>query len=298
MKTICFVRHASTEKKKGKADYTRTLSKRGEQEARTLAFNIKKESTLNFSKIISSPAIRAFETALIFAEKLGLGEDKIEFKDSLYNMDASHVFTEAIHSLDETHDNVLIIGHNPSIENTAKVLIEGFNHNLYTSSALGVAFDVVSWTKIAKNSGKFLFYKFNRFNPNLSRLDKMIALSMKNEIYSKIETSLKDIETNLLSADINEGEYESEKIADKVFQKTQIITIRSLAVLDEEIEKYEQNKKEKVKSKIQELDGILNEFNNKMQMKNNKKIVEIEMKKNKLLGISPSPVNELPEISN
>jgi phosphohistidine phosphatase len=295
MKTICLVRHASSEKKNGKNDYTRTLNKRGEQDAKTLVLNIKKEPDHNFTKIITSPAIRAFETALIFADNLGLSEDKIEFKESLYNLNSQHLLLEAINSIDDSYENVLIIGHNPSIENTAKFLVEGFDHNMYTSSAMSIGFDIESWKKITKNSGKFLFYKFNRFNPNLSSLDTMIALSMKNEIYSKIESSLKDIESDLLSADIDDGEYQSEKIADKVFQKTEIITIRSLSVLDAEIARYEQNKIEKVKSKIQELDTILNDFNIKIQAKQSNKIAKIEKKKNKLLGKSAEPKSVSPD---
>lgn len=282
MKTICFVRHANS-KKNGTTDYTRTLNKSGAQEAKTLAKNLKKEFGQHFDIIISSPAIRAFETSLIFADKLGLGEEKIELKEALYNLDMDQNFIDTINSLDNSLNNILIIGHNPSIENTAKFLNHEFIHTFYTSSALYIEIDVNSWKQVTADSGKFIFYKFNRFNPDLSRLDKIIASSIKNEIYSKIENSLKEIETNLLSADLNGGEYESEKLADKIYQKTDIITIRSLSVLNDEIKKYENIKRMKVEKKIQELDQILNKYNADINEKNNKKISEIENKKRKLL---------------
>lgn len=293
MKTLCLVRHASSDKE-AKTDYTRTLNRRGSQDAKSLAMNLKKETGLRFDKIVSSPAIRSFETALIFLDKLAMGEEKIDLKDTLYNLDPGFTLMEVINSIDDSSDSVMIIGHNPSIENTARILVDGFQHNFYTTSALCIHFMTDSWKKITAGSGNFVFYKFNRFNPNLSRLDKMIAQSIKSEIYSRIESSLKEIETSLLSADLNDGEYESEKLAEKVYQKTDIITIRSLAALSEEIKNYETKKKLKIESKIHELDKALNNFNKKIQVKNGRKVEELEKKREKLLKRIPVKPDESP----
>ena len=292
MKTICIVRHASS-KKNNKNDYARPLNKAGRQESKALAANLKSEQGLQFDKIISSPAIRSFETALIFAKVLGVGQNKVELKEPLYNIDSVHEFKGTINGLDNELNSVLIIGHNPSIENTIKLLIKGFNHSFYVGSAICIQFDVETWDQINDQSGKFVFYKFNRFNPDLSKLDKMISLSVRNEIYSKIDTCLKDIETNLLFGDTKEGGYESEKLADKLYQKTEIITIRNLDELNEVIKTYEDGKKQKVEKKIKELDESLKSYKSNIIEKNDKRISALEKKKEKLQKKLGLPVEEV-----
>ena len=71
MRSLTIVRHAkSSWKDRGLSDRERPLNKRGERDAPIMAKRVA-ETGIRPSQIISSPAVRAWTTAKIFARELG-----------------------------------------------------------------------------------------------------------------------------------------------------------------------------------------------------------------------------------
>lgn len=85
MKTLYLVRHGkSSWRHKELRDQERPLKKRGAEDADLMAKHLNSKSIIP-DLIISSPARRAFQTAIIFAENLKYAEDKIELNRSVYS---------------------------------------------------------------------------------------------------------------------------------------------------------------------------------------------------------------------
>lgn len=156
MKTIYFIRHAKSDQKTGCPDMERTLSERGEKNAVFMANRLKKYSALP-DIIISSPAKRAFMTAKIISDILDI--KSIETEQKLY-MTSVKTYLDAIHKIDDNHNAIFIVGHNPIITSVCEEL-SGFSFgNMPTCGIFCIDFDVESFADISKNSGKKRFFNF------------------------------------------------------------------------------------------------------------------------------------------
>ena len=84
MKTLHLLRHAkSAWDDPGLSDRERPLNKRGERDAPIMAQRVN-EAGIRPSQIISSPAVRAWTTAKIFAKELGYPAEFLQREDGLY----------------------------------------------------------------------------------------------------------------------------------------------------------------------------------------------------------------------
>jgi phosphohistidine phosphatase len=114
MKTLLILRHAkSSWKQEGLDDHERPLSKRGLKDAPRMGALLK-EMDLVPDLILSSSARRARETAELVAEgcdyvgEIGGGRD-------LYAFD-SIAYLEALSELSDEPGRVMLVGHNPGLE--------------------------------------------------------------------------------------------------------------------------------------------------------------------------------------
>jgi len=122
MKTILLLRHGKSDWGTGQADFDRSLAKRGRKDAPKMGKVLQKYDLIP-DLILSSPAKRAAMTSKLFAEKCGC-EGKIQFIKELYRAD----YRDQIHiisQLDDSYNCVLLVGHNPTMEETAAVLCAG-----------------------------------------------------------------------------------------------------------------------------------------------------------------------------
>ena len=114
-KTIYLARHAkSSWKSHAQTDFDRPLSKRGMKNAEKMGVELAK---LNWMPecIISSPALRASQTCHILCENIGFPSDHIVWSRDIY---AAYMVT-LLHALSrepETTKSVMLVGHNPAIE--------------------------------------------------------------------------------------------------------------------------------------------------------------------------------------
>lgn len=133
-------------------DFYRTLEKPGYAEAGAIAAEfsgIETKPTL----LISSPAIRAFTTCLIFAEKLSYPLNKVVLNNSIY--EATHQkLLRVIHELDDSSSNVAMFGHNPGLTDLVNFLCGPVLHNLPTAGVVTIDLDITSWKEADAVKGK------------------------------------------------------------------------------------------------------------------------------------------------
>jgi len=114
-KTIYLARHAkSSWDSNATTDFDRPLSDRGLRDVEKIGrFLI--ENAWNPSVIIASPALRAKQTCGVYCRYLDFSDDAVQWNADFY---AAYTVTllQSLTSLPETTDSVMLIGHNPSME--------------------------------------------------------------------------------------------------------------------------------------------------------------------------------------
>lgn len=115
------LRHAHAEAQSADgSDFGRELSGRGREEAQRAADALAKLLDGRVPRIVSSPAARAEATAQIVADRLG---DSVGYNARIYEAtpgDLLDVFNAA-----GSAETVLLVGHNPGIEELVALLVDG-----------------------------------------------------------------------------------------------------------------------------------------------------------------------------
>jgi len=115
MKTIYLARHAkSSWNSVAISDFDRPLNRRGEADAVKMGEELKRLDWLP-EKIIASPAVRAKQTCKAYCEILDYPVANVEWNSEIY---AAHTITllQLLLSLNESINSVMLIGHNPAME--------------------------------------------------------------------------------------------------------------------------------------------------------------------------------------
>lgn len=154
MKILYLIRHAKSDWKNTElSDFERPLNKRGLKDA---SFMAKKLIELNFNPglIVCSTAQRTTSTAQLISK-----QTSILFEDSIYEATLDNL-THLINFLPNEHEEIAIIGHNPSITNLFNYLADDFIDNMPTCSVVKIELEVDNWNEIVKGIGtkKFFIY--------------------------------------------------------------------------------------------------------------------------------------------
>lgn len=122
MKQILILRHAkSSWEDESLDDYDRPLASRGINDAPMMGKFIRKIKHKPGS-IISSSAKRAKETTLYAVESMKVDESIISWnRDLYYGSESSYL--ESIQNSDDSFERIMLVGHNPKVENVAGGLI-------------------------------------------------------------------------------------------------------------------------------------------------------------------------------
>ncbi|TGK21193.1 histidine phosphatase family protein [Leptospira fluminis] len=151
MKSIYLIRHSKSDWETSYSrDKERPLSERGRKNAKTLRKYLNK---ISFSTDLAlvSPSERTKETFRILNVPEPLAKN-VNFVSSLYEAEGSELL-ELLRKLEYDLDNVLIVGHNPGLENLAERLIFGkketFPESLFlkfpTSGFLSLVLNSTDW---------------------------------------------------------------------------------------------------------------------------------------------------------
>ena len=147
MKNVILVRHAKADKTMHTIrDIDRPLIERGITDAELVSTMLLKEK-LEAGKIISSPAIRAYATALIFARNLQIGAAAIQLEPGLYEAEPKF-YLEFIKDLDIEDDTVTLFAHNPGISAACSLLTGNAYEDLPTCAVCMLTSNANSWSEI------------------------------------------------------------------------------------------------------------------------------------------------------
>ena len=150
MRTLLIMRHAKSGwDNPDLADFDRPLNSRGLKTAPFMG-NIIYENDLQPDFIISSPAKRAKQTAILVKETAQI-ETKIEYEEKIYEASPTTLLYVAAGIPDEK-ESVLLVGHNPGIEGFIRMLT-GESSVIRTAAIAKISLNIEKWSEIAANSG-------------------------------------------------------------------------------------------------------------------------------------------------
>ena len=145
MKTLLVLRHAKSSWKDEKIDdHERPLNTRGLKDAPRMG-ELLKEHDLVPEYILSSSAVRARLTAELAAEHSGY-EGEIGGGRELYSF-ASEDYLEALEKLEDGYARVMVVGHNPGLEELVEWLT-GVYASLPTASLAVINLDIEHWSEL------------------------------------------------------------------------------------------------------------------------------------------------------
>ena len=147
MKTLLILRHAkSSWKFPDRSDHDRPLNRRGKRDAPKMG-RLLKEKELVPDLIISSTAVRAKDTASSVAKHSGYKGKNTKF-ESLYAAEPA-AYIAVLRDLADTYQQVLIVGHNPGVEELIETLT-GEIHIIPTCTLAHIDFDIEKWSAILR----------------------------------------------------------------------------------------------------------------------------------------------------
>ena len=159
MKTLMIVRHGkSSWAYPDLEDFYRPLKPRGINDAFAIGEELLEKDVFP-DLILSSPAIRAMNTAIIIARKLDFPLQRIRANEGIYEA-STYELLRLISNVEDNIETLMIFGHNPSFTSLINQLQEESLYNLPTCGVFAISLPISSWTEIGKAKGNKLFTLF------------------------------------------------------------------------------------------------------------------------------------------
>lgn len=152
MKNLILIRHAKSSWDAPLKDIDRPLSKRGIGDAHKTSHEVDKFLPRTFI-VWSSPAKRAKETAMIYAQNLSIPLETIIYKDDLYTFDEKSL-EKTIKDCENKYDSLILFGHNGAITDFVNKFGDCYIDNVPTSGFVSLKFEEEDWKNIHR--GKIL----------------------------------------------------------------------------------------------------------------------------------------------
>lgn len=147
MKQILLLRHAKSSWDIPQLkDFDRPLSSRGKKDAPRMGTFIKKCEYLP-GLVIASPAERAKETTNLCLDAAGLDEEIVNWNNNLYYGTAED-YLEAIKDAPDNIERIMLVGHNPKIEDLANALSGKANIRVPTAALMCFEQPANRWDQI------------------------------------------------------------------------------------------------------------------------------------------------------
>lgn len=149
MKTLLVLRHAkSSWRDTGLADHDRPLNKRGQRDAPRMG-RLLSQQDLVPDLIISSSAVRARKTAQLAIEAMDY-DGELRLERELYAADPE-AYLDALQALPDAFERVMVIGHNPGLEELIEMLT-GDWQRLPTAALAQVELELDTWQDLSEET--------------------------------------------------------------------------------------------------------------------------------------------------
>ena len=145
MKTLLILRHAkSSWKNETLADHDRPLNKRGKRDAPRMG-KLLLDTDLSPELIISSTAKRARKTVEGLLEGSGYSLEVQYMRDFYHGY--PETFITILSELDDKYEQVMVVGHNPGLEELLEVLTGDYKR-MPTAALTQVQLPIQSWADL------------------------------------------------------------------------------------------------------------------------------------------------------
>ena len=150
MLTLYLLRHAkSSWDDESKRDFERTLTDRGREASARIGEFIQ-EKGINFDLVLVSTAVRTRETIELIKERAGF-RGELRYDERIYEATVSQLL-EVISEIETDRETVLLVGHNPGIEELLAVLT-GEHHQVTTANLAKIELNAPNWSANLANKG-------------------------------------------------------------------------------------------------------------------------------------------------
>ncbi len=148
-KLLFIVRHGkSSWDQTSLSDIDRPLKDRGVKDAYDMANRILKKG-IHPDSILSSPALRALHTSIIFSRVLDFPVNEIIINQDLYLSEPDRILT-IINETNNSINSLMVFGHNPALTELVNYLSELDIDNLPTAGLVMLRFQSDNWKGISK----------------------------------------------------------------------------------------------------------------------------------------------------
>ena len=153
VRKLFILRHGEAESKKNGSDHDRPLTDQGIHTVSQMGEKLM-VSPFEFDRVLCSSALRTKETARHFLKSFGQ-QPEVTYLAELYNAPTNTV-KQVLMNLDTQAENVVLIGHNPSVSDLAAYLLD--IHFLSLAPGQLIAFDlsIDDWESLYKGCGTLI----------------------------------------------------------------------------------------------------------------------------------------------
>jgi phosphohistidine phosphatase len=174
MKILTLLRHAkSAWDDPVERDFDRPLNGRGRRAAHRMGRYLRDEG-LAFDHVVASPALRVQQT--IAGVEDGYGRALSPAYDRRIYMASAATLLDVVQALDDRHDRVLMVGHNPGLEDLVLMLVPQSAAGLrdeveikYPTATLAeLRFEAAAWAQVEEQGGMLArFMRPRELDPGL-----------------------------------------------------------------------------------------------------------------------------------
>ena len=115
------------------------------------------------SLILSSPAVRAWSTATVFAEEISYPIESLQREEKLYHAGVRRIIDVLVQQ-DVGVNSIMIVGHNPGLTDFANYLVPNLTHNIPTCGVVSVTIDSDDWNLKSSKNAQLVVYDYPKKN--------------------------------------------------------------------------------------------------------------------------------------
>ena len=158
MKTLYLLRHAkSSWADRELTDQDRPLNSRGLNDITKISARLREKSA--GQAIISSTAVRAFSTAKLMAEGIGIPAERVSLKSEMY-LSGPLKLLEIVSLLDAMFTEVMLVGHNPTITEFVNSMSGANISNVPTCGLVILKLNSDTWAEAAFDDATFVEFDY------------------------------------------------------------------------------------------------------------------------------------------
>lgn len=162
MKQIILIRHGKAEEYDFiNSDFERSLTKKGKQISREIAEKVTKKGIAP-QIIFSSPAFRALETAIIFADELNYPFSEIKLRKEIYSGFCTESLKEILKNADNSKNSLAFVGHNPGLTEIAAEATGYSDIYMPKTSVVVIESKADNWSDFFLSERKLLLFEKNK----------------------------------------------------------------------------------------------------------------------------------------